>query len=153
MAGSLARSGYKFDGWNTSAYGTGISYNAGSTYTQNASKTLYAKWVRDVISTKPGNHVKSIEVETKSWYSWHKGVAKVVVVNEKGEPVRGAFVYGYFTGDRAMSWSAITDSSGTAKLLTNWGYNINTLGFCVTNIWYYSQPYLGNENVETCDSL
>jgi len=40
----LSRSGYIFNGWNTSADGMGTNCNANSTFTPNASITLYAKW-------------------------------------------------------------------------------------------------------------
>jgi Listeria/Bacterioides repeat len=44
-SGSLAKDGYTFSGWNTSADGTGASYTAGSTLTMgSANLTLYAKW-------------------------------------------------------------------------------------------------------------
>lgn len=43
-SGNLARTGYVFNGWNTSADGTGTSYAVGAAYTGNAAITLYAKW-------------------------------------------------------------------------------------------------------------
>ena len=42
--GSLARTGYTFNGWNTSADGSGTHYDAGVTYTGNAAVSLYAQW-------------------------------------------------------------------------------------------------------------
>ena len=38
------RSGYEFVSWNTKSDGTGTSYNAGGTYTQDAPLILYAIW-------------------------------------------------------------------------------------------------------------
>ena len=43
-SGSLARAGFRFDGWNTNAAGTGTTYAAGSTYPNTGNITLYAKW-------------------------------------------------------------------------------------------------------------
>lgn len=43
--GSLARTNFTFDGWNTQTDGLGTSYAAGANYTGNAALTLYAKWV------------------------------------------------------------------------------------------------------------
>lgn len=43
--GNLIKSGATFAGWNTAANGTGTDYPAGSTYSVNASVTLYAKWI------------------------------------------------------------------------------------------------------------
>ncbi|MCL1835957.1 MAG: InlB B-repeat-containing protein [Treponema sp.] len=64
--------GYTFGGWNTDADGTGINYDAGSSYTPIDSITLYAEWdfivqhevVIDaaipVINTHPSDGVYSI---------------------------------------------------------------------------------------------
>lgn len=38
------RTNFTFNGWNTSADGTGTSYSAGGSYTTNAAVTLYAQW-------------------------------------------------------------------------------------------------------------
>ena len=38
------RTGYTFIGWNTSSNGSGTSYSAGATYSNNANLTLYAQW-------------------------------------------------------------------------------------------------------------
>ena len=37
-------SGYTFNGWNTSANGSGTNYSSGASYTSNENVTLYAKW-------------------------------------------------------------------------------------------------------------
>lgn len=42
--GSLAKTGYTFDGWNTKDDGTGTTYSAGVTFEITADVTLYAKW-------------------------------------------------------------------------------------------------------------
>ena len=42
--GTLKRSGYIFDGWNTSPNGSGTNYAAGATYSSGANLVLYAKW-------------------------------------------------------------------------------------------------------------
>lgn len=38
------QSGYLFDGWNTAADGSGVSYAAGSAYTPATNVSLYAQW-------------------------------------------------------------------------------------------------------------
>jgi uncharacterized repeat protein (TIGR02543 family) len=45
-AGTLARSGYTFAGWNTAANGSGIDYAVGAsiTYPASSTTTLYAQW-------------------------------------------------------------------------------------------------------------
>ena len=46
-AGSLTRSGYLFDGWNSQAAGSGISYGSGQQIFLSNSETLYAQWSPD----------------------------------------------------------------------------------------------------------
>jgi uncharacterized repeat protein (TIGR02543 family) len=44
-SGTLARTGYTFNGWNTAADGSGTSYQPGATFAMPASAlTLYAQW-------------------------------------------------------------------------------------------------------------
>lgn len=42
--GSLTRTGYSFNGWNTSADGSGTSYAPGATFVIGSNTTLYAHW-------------------------------------------------------------------------------------------------------------
>ena len=42
--GSLVKEHYTFDGWNTTADGTGTDYTAGSKFNINANTTLFAQW-------------------------------------------------------------------------------------------------------------
>ena len=48
-AGTMARSGYDFSGWNTAPSGTGAGYAAGSTFRIASDDTLYAQWTPIVI--------------------------------------------------------------------------------------------------------
>ncbi|MFY7818897.1 MAG: DUF6055 domain-containing protein [Akkermansiaceae bacterium] len=43
--GGLKRRGYSFSHWNTVANGSGLSYNAGESFSINAPVTLHAQWV------------------------------------------------------------------------------------------------------------
>ena len=43
--GTLLKTGYVFDGWNTAVDGSGIDYAEGSTFVINSSVTLFAQWV------------------------------------------------------------------------------------------------------------
>ncbi|MDR0503883.1 MAG: SUMF1/EgtB/PvdO family nonheme iron enzyme [Treponema sp.] len=43
--GSLTRTGYIFNGWNTAANGGGTTYAAGSSYTVTGNVTLYVIWI------------------------------------------------------------------------------------------------------------
>jgi hypothetical protein len=43
--GSLAKTGYSFNGWNTAANGSGTSYIAGDTFAISSNTILYAQWL------------------------------------------------------------------------------------------------------------
>jgi len=45
--GSLAKAGAAFDGWNTQADGSGLSYDPGDTFHIKSDVTLYAQWLSD----------------------------------------------------------------------------------------------------------
>ena len=49
--GTLAKTGSYFNGWNTTADGTGTAYAVSASYTLSASVTLYAKWVVITLAT------------------------------------------------------------------------------------------------------
>ncbi len=44
LSNTSKREGYGFKNWNTEADGTGITYNVGDEYVDNAELTLYAQW-------------------------------------------------------------------------------------------------------------
>ncbi|MBO7047863.1 MAG: InlB B-repeat-containing protein [Spirochaetia bacterium] len=52
--GNLVRTGYRFEGWNTMADGSGTDYAVGASYKVTGDATLYAKWVLSY-SSIPGN--------------------------------------------------------------------------------------------------
>lgn len=49
-ATSTRTTNYSFSTWNTSANGTGTSYQAGGSYTANAAVTLYAQWSSSTVN-------------------------------------------------------------------------------------------------------
>jgi hypothetical protein len=52
-AGNMIKTGMTFDGWNTSANGTGTGYAEGAEYTVNGNASFYAQWISEPI-TPPG---------------------------------------------------------------------------------------------------
>ncbi len=55
--GSLARTGYTFIGWNTSADGTGMSYEVGDVFAISSGIILYAQWEEIQTSRKTSTSV------------------------------------------------------------------------------------------------
>ena len=54
--GSLTKTGYAFDGWNTLADGSGTNRAAGSTFNITGNTTLYAKWTPYTITAQSNNN-------------------------------------------------------------------------------------------------
>jgi uncharacterized repeat protein (TIGR02543 family) len=48
-SGSLVKTGYRFDGWNTAADGSGTFYAPGATYSNSGNLTLYAQYSLPVV--------------------------------------------------------------------------------------------------------
>ncbi|MEI6674785.1 MAG: alpha-L-fucosidase [Verrucomicrobiota bacterium] len=62
-AGSIARTGYTFTGWNTVAIGGGTPYAQGATFSITANTTLYAQWLINTYTTWAlDNHVTGGEI-------------------------------------------------------------------------------------------
>ena len=49
-ANAFTRAGYTFDGWNTLANGSGVSYANSASYSFTSSMTLYAQWTADSLT-------------------------------------------------------------------------------------------------------
>ena len=59
--GTMIKADYTFNGWNTSSDGIGTQYAAGDSYAVSGDMTLYANWIRNIISIP--NPVKNPSVE------------------------------------------------------------------------------------------
>jgi uncharacterized repeat protein (TIGR02543 family) len=105
--GSLVKTGYSFNGWNTTAYGSGTTYTTGQTFTMGASNiTLYAKWTSNIASgntmTYNGNGgAGSVPVDSNHYYA---GQTVTVLGNSGGLT---------YTGYSFVGWQTKADGSGT----------------------------------------
>ena len=89
---AFTKTGYRFNGWNTSATGNGTAYAAGGTISAiSADVTLYAQWVADACSAPAAPTISGTSVRTvgqtitlnaacatgadaSTTYTWYKGV-------------------------------------------------------------------------------
>jgi len=62
--GSLTKSDYEFDGWNTKNDGTGTNYSVWASYTPSGNVTLYAKWVQQSVTPSGGTFTDSRDGKT-----------------------------------------------------------------------------------------
>ena len=89
--GSLVKTGYTFDGWNTVADGSGTSYAASALYGVDAAVTLYAKWTGNSL-TVTYNSQEGSSATTGSTTSGG------VIASAPVAPTRTGYVFtGWFT--------------------------------------------------------
>jgi uncharacterized repeat protein (TIGR02543 family) len=102
--GTLVRAGYTFNGWNTAANGSGLSYNANASMTMgSANLTLYAKWQPAYTLTYSGNGSTGGTAPVDS-NVYHNGDS-VTVLNNTGNLVMMGYTFG--------GWNTAPNGSGT----------------------------------------
>lgn len=122
--GNLAKTGYKFLGWNTLSNGTGINYSANDTfvYSTNAILTLYAKWQINptiTFTTNGGSTITAVQIESGT---------KIL---KPSDPTKDGFVFGGWYKDSAFSTEFDFDNVITANttLYAKWTPNIYTISY------------------------
>ena len=104
--GSLAKSGFVFEGWYLSADPTKI-YKAGDEITMNGSDmTLYAKWATEVIVTLDQPDAETPIASTVTW------AVGFPVENLGSLPVRGGYVFAGFYTEEGGTGTQIYDANG-----------------------------------------
>ncbi len=81
------------------------------------------------------------------------GTATVTIVDNLGDPVSGATVYGTFSGDFNESLSGLTNTSGTVTLVTSTDARKPVFSFCVDDVTHPTLAYNPAANVITCSPL
>jgi uncharacterized repeat protein (TIGR02543 family) len=136
----LAKSGFTFDGWNTSADGSGTSYSQGNTFTINANITLYAQWIQTYTVTYNGNTNTSGNAPTDGSSPYASG-STVTVLGNSGSPV---LAKSGFTFD---GWNTAANGSGTSYSQGNtFTINANTILYAQWIQDNYTVTYDGNTN-------
>ncbi len=103
------RSGYTFLGWSTSSTATSATYSAGSSYTNNASVTLYAVWKKNLY-TNTITHWKYVGTGGDNDAGNYKKMEVTKFSGESGKSVtipQNSVQYhtGYYnTGEAASDW-------------------------------------------------
>ena len=73
LASAVSRTGFTFGGWNTNSSGTGINYNASSSFTPSSNITLYARWQLNAtmsgntLTTGDGKSYRTVIIGGKRW--------------------------------------------------------------------------------------
>jgi len=112
-SGSLVKSGFAFNGWNTIADGSGVHYDVGDSFTIDANKVLYAQWrapivYRTVTYFDNGATIGNAPVDGNSPYI---DGAIVTVLDNIGTPLPMSRVGYSFIG-----WNTLPGGAGTSYL-------------------------------------
>ncbi len=104
--GSIVKTGYDFDGWNTAANGTGTDYSVGSTFAMvSTNVVLYAKWAAlptySVTYNGNGNTGGSIPIDVNRYWTGRS----VTIMGNTGSLVKAGYVFD--------GWNTAANGSGT----------------------------------------
>jgi hypothetical protein len=142
----LSRNGYTFDSWNTNANGTGTTYRAGDTYTNNSSNksnvTLYAKWVvaKNVTFNSVSQNGSSSQTTTQLTLIFSEAITGLSAsdITLSGVSVSNKTLTG--SGPSyTLTISGFTTSGTLNVAVAKSGYTINDSPRTVT-IYYYVVP-------------
>ena len=121
--GSLTKSGFSFNGWNTQADGLGTNYGAGQTFTITTDTTLYADWT-------PSTYTVNFNKQGGTGGSNSVTVDYGAAMPNASAPTRSGFGFaGYYTAangggtryyDEAMNSVRNWDIEGNTTLYAYW---------------------------------
>jgi uncharacterized repeat protein (TIGR02543 family) len=119
--GTLERTGYSIEGWNTNANGSGTDYAVGATYSEGVNLTLYAKWTKNIAIIS--NTATEIRRKTATFGATITPPEAVVT-------------------DRGICWSTssgvtISDHKTSEEGLTGGSFSINITGLRPSSTIYY----------------
>lgn len=110
-SGSLARSGYAFEGWTTDAAGAGTKYVATNTFAISANTTLYALWSPFSVSYDGnGSTSGSVPVDATAYAA--SGTA--TVLGNTGSLARSGYLFSGWTTDASGAGTLYSANSSYA---------------------------------------
>ena len=159
---AFTKTGYRFNGWNTSATGNGISYAAGATISSiSADVTLYAQWVADACSAPSAPTISGTSVRTagqtitlnavcatgadaSTTYTWYKGVDWATAfaatpVQAELTAEEGGRIFNKAScasGDAGTYWCEASNGDGCESHNAT-GFTVTVNDAVATHIYYY----------------
>ena len=126
------RSGYTFVGWGLSASDTSVDYNAGGSYTTNASDTLYAIWKKTITLSYNANGGSNAP-SSQSATVYNATTSKTFTVSST-QPTRTGYTFkGWATSSggsvKYVAGNSITLSANSTTLYAVWSINTYTVSY------------------------
>jgi uncharacterized repeat protein (TIGR02543 family) len=119
--GTLARTNYTFNGWNTSASGSGTSYAvASTTFIPTSSTTLYAQWSSTITYNANGGTGASSPTSTVAKGSTNTTLANGGTLAKSGATFSGWNTAANGTGTRYAGGLTTYVSTGSITLYAQW---------------------------------
>ena len=158
---AFTKTGYRFNGWNTAANGSGMAYAAGATFNISENVTLYAQWVLDACSAPAAPTISGTASRTEgetitltatcasgadgsTTYTWYKGVDWATA--SAASPVQAAMTAGAggrtFTkascvaGDAGKYWCEASNGTG-CEANNETGFTVTVSAAVEEHIYYY----------------
>ncbi|MEZ4976402.1 MAG: choice-of-anchor D domain-containing protein [Flavobacteriaceae bacterium] len=142
--GTLVRTGYSFNGWNTASDGSGTSYVGGNTFNITANTTLYAQWLPLEVDWCNLQFPASGTITYGNAFTAYAQVYEPSVTNAAGQGAGISAWIGYNTSDldpSDASWTWIvatynTDLGNNDEYAAEIGTSIPTSG-----TYYYASRF------------
>ena len=125
-----SRTGYTFQGWNTTSNGSGTNYAKGATYSANSGATLYAKWTANTY-TVTLNQQSGTGGSGSTTATYASAMPSITVPTRTGYTFQGYFTdtngkgtkYYNANGTSAKNW----DKTAATTLYAYWTANTYTV--------------------------
>jgi uncharacterized repeat protein (TIGR02543 family) len=139
--GGLAKNSMNFNGWNTSADGSGISYSVGLTFPMgNANIVLYAMWTNEVTYTVSYNANGANSGYPPSDVNKYRNGEKVTVKQNVGGLSRTGFSF--------AGWNTSSTGNGTFYVADN-SFLMGTANVTLWAVWEPFKVTFDDQNATT----
>lgn len=123
--------GYTFSSWNTSADGTGTSYQAGANYSSEKDLLLYATWTSQIVAYGPVN----LPTPTRLGYEFVGWATKSTATSGN---------QGQYTPSKNITLYAIWKPKGAVRIYYNGSYKLFQAWIYHDGSWRLTMPYIKN---------
>lgn len=141
--------------WDTSDCGIcfGADLNGDGDVDMDDMAIYAGKWLDGLFCSAQTIHVDSVIAGTVAGSAGRKKLAATVVIYDNcGNPVEGVTVTGIFSGVFTEPASSITDSQGTAFLVSDGQLSNPSFTFCVDDLAHPTTIYVPEGNIGSCNS-